>query len=79
MRTVKVLEAKTHLSDLLREVEAGEDVVIARGNVPVARLVAISTEPRQLGFVPWTVPDSFFDELPDEELGTWDDSELTST
>ncbi|MFC7485678.1 type II toxin-antitoxin system Phd/YefM family antitoxin [Knoellia sp. CPCC 206453] len=75
MRTVKVLEAKTHLSDLLREVEAGEDVVIARGNVPVARLVAISTEPRQLGFVPWTVPDSFFDDLTEAELGAWDDSE----
>lgn len=75
MRTVKVLEAKTHLSDLLREVEAGEEVVIARGNVPVARLVAISTEPRELGFVPWSVPDSFFDELTDDELAAWDGSE----
>lgn len=75
MRTVKVLEAKTHLSDLLREVEAGEDVVIARGDVPIARLVAISSEPRQLGFVPWTVPDSFFDELADDELDSWNGSE----
>ncbi|QCJ00316.1 type II toxin-antitoxin system Phd/YefM family antitoxin [Agrobacterium larrymoorei] len=37
--TVKVGEAKTHLSELLAKVEAGEDVVIARGNEPVARLV----------------------------------------
>ncbi|WP_288430469.1 type II toxin-antitoxin system prevent-host-death family antitoxin [uncultured Agrobacterium sp.] len=37
--TVKVGEAKTHLSELLAKVEAGEDVVIARGNEPIARLV----------------------------------------
>ncbi|POO53149.1 type II toxin-antitoxin system Phd/YefM family antitoxin [Agrobacterium rosae] len=37
--TVKVGEAKTHLSELLAKVEAGEDVVIARGNEPVARLI----------------------------------------
>ncbi len=37
--TVKVGKAKTHLSELLAKVEAGEDVVIARGNEPVARLV----------------------------------------
>jgi prevent-host-death family protein len=42
--TVKVGEAKTHLSDLLNKVEAGEDVVIARGDQPVARLVPIRAE-----------------------------------
>ena len=36
--TVKVGEAKTHLSELLAKVEAGEEVIIARGNTPVARL-----------------------------------------
>lgn len=36
---VKVGEAKTHLSELLAKVEAGEDVIIARGNEPVARLI----------------------------------------
>lgn len=36
--TVKVSEAKTHLSDLLARVEAGEDFVIARGNDPVAHV-----------------------------------------
>jgi prevent-host-death family protein len=39
--TFKVGEAKTHLSDLLAKVEAGEDVIIARGTHPVARLVRI--------------------------------------
>jgi len=39
--TVKVAEAKTHLSELLAKVEAGEDVIISRGNTPVARLSRI--------------------------------------
>jgi antitoxin (DNA-binding transcriptional repressor) of toxin-antitoxin stability system len=39
--TVKVGEAKTHLSDLLAKVEAGEDVIIARGDYPIARLTRI--------------------------------------
>lgn len=73
MRTVKVLEAKTHLSALLREVEAGEEVIIARGDVPVARLAAVEGQgPRRLGFVDWEVPDSFFDDLPADELAAWE-------
>lgn len=40
MKTVTVHEAKTHLSRLLREVEAGEEIVIKRGNKVVARLTA---------------------------------------
>jgi prevent-host-death family protein len=35
--TVKVSDAKTHLSELLARVEAGEEFVIARGSEPVAR------------------------------------------
>ncbi len=38
---VRIQNAKTHLSRLLRRVEAGEEVVIARGQVPVARLIPI--------------------------------------
>jgi prevent-host-death family protein len=36
---VTVGEAKTHLSRLLRRVEAGESVTIRRGREPVAMLV----------------------------------------
>lgn len=36
--TVKVAEAKTHLSELLARVEAGEEFIIARGNTPIARV-----------------------------------------
>jgi prevent-host-death family protein len=38
---VNVGAAKTNLSKLLAQVEAGEEVEIARGGVPVARLVPI--------------------------------------
>lgn len=40
MRTVNVHEAKTHLSRLLENVEAGEVVTIARAGKPIADLVA---------------------------------------
>lgn len=39
---VKVGEAKTRLSELLARVEAGEEIVIARGNQPVARLLPMT-------------------------------------
>lgn len=42
--TVKISEAKTHLSDLLARVEAGEDFVIARGNDPIARVTRMRKE-----------------------------------
>ncbi len=71
MSEVGVHEAKTHLSRLLRRVAAGEEIVIAKGGKPVARLVPVDmpTE-RQLGrdrglFV---VPDDFDAPLPDEVI-----------
>lgn len=45
---VKVAEAKTHLSELLAKVEAGEDVVISRGNHAVARIVKIDDHHERL-------------------------------
>ena len=41
---ITVHEAKTNLSELLRRVEAGEEIVIARGNKPVAVLSAYRSE-----------------------------------
>ncbi|MDW5318132.1 type II toxin-antitoxin system prevent-host-death family antitoxin [Rhizobium sp. PL01] len=46
-RTVKVAEAKTHLSELLTKVELGEEIIISRGDTPVARLVPIDDEERR--------------------------------
>ena len=39
MITIGAFEAKTHLSSLLDKVTQGEDVLITRRGVPVARLV----------------------------------------
>lgn len=39
MKTVNIHEAKTHLSALLKLIEDGEEVVIARNGKPVAKLV----------------------------------------
>lgn len=73
MTTVKVQYAKTHLSALLNSVEQGDDVVISRGDRPIARLVKVD-EPteRPLGFVRYALPESFWDELPDGELSAWE-------
>ncbi|MGC2331100.1 MAG: type II toxin-antitoxin system prevent-host-death family antitoxin [Candidatus Acidiferrales bacterium] len=42
--TVGAYEAKTHLSELLEKVEAGEEIVITRHGAAVAKLVPIKKE-----------------------------------
>lgn len=39
MKTVTIHEAKTHLSRLIQEVLKGEEIIIAKGDVPLVRLV----------------------------------------
>lgn len=70
--TVKVHQAKTNLSALLVRVEAGEEIIVARGDRPVAKLVPLRPAgERELGFVPFTVPPEFFEPLPAAELDAW--------
>lgn len=38
---VTIHEAKTHLSKLIRKALAGEEIVIARGNQPLVKLVVL--------------------------------------
>lgn len=40
MLTVNIHEAKTHLSGLLKEVEAGQEVIISKAGRPIAKIVA---------------------------------------
>ena len=47
---VSVAEAKKHLSELLRSVEDGEQVVITRNGKPVAQLIAAPREGRVVKF-----------------------------
>ena len=75
MTVVNVHEAKTRLSRLLAQVEAGEEVVIARRGEPVARLVSCKPRgKRQFGAMKGqiVVDDSIFDPLPEEELKVWE-------
>ncbi len=76
MAQVSVHEAKTHLSKLIARVEAGEEVIIARGNVPAVKIVLINGPPRKRGLLgafkgQFHLDDGFFDPLPDDELALW--------
>jgi prevent-host-death family protein len=84
MATVTIHEAKTQLSRLIARVEAGEEIVIARGNEPVARLVPVLRKKKRppAGFLKGKVstPDSFFfDPLPKEELRLWEGGDEASS
>lgn len=48
MKIVNIHEAKTHLSRLIQEAQDGEEIVIARGNEPLVKLVLVeSARPRR--------------------------------
>ena len=69
---INVQEAKTRLSQILARAEQGEEVVIARDGKPVVRLVPVQAVPeRPVGFVAGSVPASFFEPLPADELDAW--------
>lgn len=72
--TVNVHEAKTHLSKLLEQAHAGEEIILAKAGEPYARLMPLATEPvkRQPGRLPGKVGEEFFEPLPDGELDAWE-------
>jgi prevent-host-death family protein len=74
--TVTVHQAKTNLSRLLQKVAEGEEIIIARGTEPVARLIAIGpvAGKRQPGALKGKllVGPEFFEPLPDEEVAAWE-------
>lgn len=75
MVTVGVHEAKTTLSELLRRVAAGEEVIITRGGEPVAMIIPMQRqEPRVLGHDRglFEVPEDFDAPLPDEVMATFE-------
>ncbi|WP_298285294.1 type II toxin-antitoxin system Phd/YefM family antitoxin [Novosphingobium sp.] len=74
MAQFSVHDAKTNLSRLIADALAGGDVVIARGNVPVVRLVPVNpVGQRQFGALKGRIAmDARFDgPLPDDELAGW--------
>lgn len=67
--TVGIHEAKTHFSKLVKQAEAGEEIIVENYGRPVARIVRYEEPkaPRKLGILEgqgWVADD--FDELPEE-------------
>lgn len=50
MSTINIYEAKTTLSKLVEQAAAGNDVIIARGGKPVARLTQLEPAKRKIRF-----------------------------
>jgi prevent-host-death family protein len=78
VKTVTTHEAKTHLSRLVAEVEAGEEVVIRRGARAVARIVPLSHTKRatrpKVGTItspPIRAKRGVFEPLSDEDRKEW--------
>lgn len=71
---VTIHAAKTNLSKLIKAALNGEEVVIARGNVPIARIVPIERKPFRYGILAdvlkGPIPD--FEPMSDEELDELD-------
>jgi prevent-host-death family protein len=74
--TVTIHTAKTTLSQLLARVEAGEEIVLARGKAPIAKLVPFQppTTKRQFGALRGVISigPEFFEPLSEEDLATWE-------
>lgn len=54
MQTINIHEAKTHLSRLVEQAAAGEEIIIAKAGKPVARLCPLHVPrklPRSLGIL----------------------------
>jgi len=73
MIMVNIHEVKAKLSEYLEAVGRGERVLICKRNQPVAELRAVAatrTGPRPIGGGPhtFTVPESFFEPMPEEWL-----------
>jgi prevent-host-death family protein len=76
MSVVNVHEAKKNLSRLIEKALEGEEVIIARGSKPVARLVALGQVKGKRQPGSWKgklcVGPEFFETLPPSGLAGWE-------
>ena len=73
MTTINVQEAKTHFSHYLDEVAKGETFILCKRNKPIAEIRPIMSKvatKRPIGLAKdtFSMPASFFDELPEETI-----------
>jgi len=75
-KLINIHEAKTHLSRIVEEVAAGDEVIIAKAGRPVARLVPLESiaPAKRFGLLRGTfsVPDDFDAPLPPETLASFE-------
>jgi prevent-host-death family protein len=76
VRIVNIHEAKTHLSRLVEDASAGEEIVIAKAGKPVARLIPLQPvrKRRKLGWLrgKLEVPEDFDAPLPDQVIADFE-------
>lgn len=77
MIRLNIHEAKTHLSAYLSKLEEGETILLCKRNVPIAEIRPLPKKrktPRPIGLAKgeFTVPDSFFEPLPDDLLALFE-------
>jgi prevent-host-death family protein len=76
MKTVTIHQAKTNLSRLVQRAEEGEEIIIARGAKPVARLMPLAgaggrRRPGSLK-AKLRIGSKFFEPLPAADLRAWE-------
>jgi prevent-host-death family protein len=77
MAEVTIHEAKTQLSELVKRVQRGEEIIVTSGRArkPVMRMVAIEEPPkgRPIGLMKgmFELGPEFFEPLPEDELRLW--------
>ena len=72
---VNIHAAKSQLSKLIKAALAGEEVIIAKGDEPVVKLVPLRRAGYRLGAMAGAIPappDSFFDPLGEDALDDWE-------
>jgi prevent-host-death family protein len=73
METIDINKAKTHFSQLLSRVNAGEEIIISKAGKPYARLVPFKKLSKRIpGIAKGKVTEAFFDPLPEDELAKWE-------
>jgi antitoxin (DNA-binding transcriptional repressor) of toxin-antitoxin stability system len=80
METVNIHQAKTNLSLLLLRVELGEEIIIANGDIPIAKLVPFRTSSNRRASLGqdrgrFVLPEDFNDPLPKEILTAFEGDE----
>ena len=76
METVNLYEAKTNLSRLVDQANAGEHIVIAKGGKPMAMLTPLTPKKRTIRYGlmkgQFVVPEDFDAPLPDDVIAAFE-------